>query len=128
MRASTAARMRYMMGEVARYGTARSSFRYIRETLRFGETEYGGKTGTVDKDSLGKVDWFIGFIRHHSDPRQRLAVSVVTVHNENWTVHSSFIGAELMRRHINQIQRDDRRRQDRTGTVTEGKDTKVPQG
>ena len=100
----TADELMVLMKKVARYGTARKSFRYIKQSYRFKECNYGGKTGNVDKDDLGRVDWFVGFCRHRTDPAQHVAVGVVTVHDENWTVHSSFLGAELMRKHIRQVQ------------------------
>jgi membrane peptidoglycan carboxypeptidase len=105
IRPSTAADLRRMMVKVVYYGTARESFRYLRNSFRFRDMQYGGKTGSVDKEGLGRVDWFIGFIRDDSDPRRRLATSVVTVHGDNWTVHSSFVAAELMRVYIREIQR-----------------------
>ena len=39
------------------------------------------------------------------DNKQHIATGVVTVHDEFWTVHSSLIGAEMMRKHIRKIQR-----------------------
>ncbi|MBD3421490.1 MAG: hypothetical protein GF398_15335 [Chitinivibrionales bacterium] len=107
----TALHLRRLMISVARYGTARSAFRYMKRSFRFENVEYGGKTGSVDKDELGKTDWFVGFARHKTDARQRIAVGVVTVHNENWTVHSSVLGAEIMRRYIRSIQIADKKRQ-----------------
>jgi len=104
IRKSTAEEMVGLMKEVARYGTARKSFRYIKQSDRFKEIDYGGKTGSVDKDSLGKVDWFVGFCRHKNDKTQHVTTGVVTVHDAFWTVHSSFIGAEMMRSHIRKIQ------------------------
>ncbi|MBD3345791.1 MAG: hypothetical protein GF401_12080 [Chitinivibrionales bacterium] len=108
---STAQTIRTMMSKVTRNGTARRSFRYMRNSYRFKNVVYGGKTGSVDKDGLGKADWFIGFASHNDDPRQRVAVGVVTVHHANWTVHSSYLGAELMRRYIRNIQLADERRE-----------------
>jgi cell division protein FtsI/penicillin-binding protein 2 len=100
----TAGELAVLMKKVARYGTARKSFRYMKQSYRFKEAEYGGKTGNVDKDGIGKVDWFIGFCRHKTDRLQHVAVGIVTVHDDNWTVHSSFLGAELMRKYIRNIQ------------------------
>ncbi len=104
VQSSTASELVQLMKKVARYGTGRKSFRYIKQSYRFKEVDYGGKTGNVDKDGVGKVDWFVGFCRHKTDPLQHVAVGVVTVHDDNWTVHSSFLGAELMRKHIRRIQ------------------------
>jgi len=101
---STAHELVELMRHVARYGTARKSFKYIKQSYRFEDTEYGGKTGNIDKNGLGKVDWFVGFCRHKEDSDQHVAIGVVTVHDDNWTVHSSYIGAEIMRKYIRKIQ------------------------
>ncbi len=100
----TADELFLLMKEVARFGTARKSFRYIKQSYRFKDIDFGGKTGSVDKEGLGKIDWFVGFCRHASDASQHISVGVVTVHGDYWTVHSSFIGAEMMRKHIRRIQ------------------------
>lgn len=104
VKAETAAELAGMMQGVARFGTARKSFRYMKQSRRFRETVYGGKTGSVDMEGIGRVDWFTGFCRHRTDPRQHVAVGVVTVHGGNWTVHSSYIGAELMRHYVRNMQ------------------------
>jgi cell division protein FtsI/penicillin-binding protein 2 len=101
---NTAETLSDLMQSVARYGTARKSFRYIKSSRRFDDIEYGGKTGNVNKDGLGRVDWFVGFAHHPIDEKQRIAVGVVTVHGPYWTVHSSYLGAEIMRKHIRTIQ------------------------
>jgi len=101
---NTSSELRKMMKGVSRYGTARKSFRYIRQSERFTNIEYGGKTGSVDKDGIGRVDWFMGFGRNPDDQSQRIAVGVLTVHGSNWTVHSSFIAAELIRIHLRTLQ------------------------
>jgi membrane peptidoglycan carboxypeptidase len=108
IKASTAAFLKTMMTRVAQYGTARSSFKYIRHSAYFDNIEYGGKTGTVDEDNLGKIDWFVGFACHPTDPKQRIAVGVVTVHDQYWTVHSSYIGAEIFRKFIRREQIEDK--------------------
>jgi penicillin-binding protein A len=106
---NTACELKELMMRVVRQGTARSSFRYIKNSAFFNDVEYGGKTGTVDEDELGKIDWFIGFARHKDNPKQRLAVGIVTVHDEFWTVHSSFIGEELFRTHIRRMQKTEKK-------------------
>lgn len=104
---STAKELTSMMQCVTRYGTARKSFRYLKNTSRFDTIEYGGKTGSVDKDSIGRVDWFIGFAKHPDDKRQRIAIGVLTVHGAYWTVHSSYIAAEYFRKYLRSIQLQD---------------------
>lgn len=100
----TAGELREMMQGVSSYGTARKSFKYIRQSARFNNIQYGGKTGSVDKDGIGRVDWFVGFARDPADPTQRIAVSVVTAHGAYWTVHSSFIAAEYFRHFLKYVQ------------------------
>jgi len=104
IRPAVAAQLRTMMRSVARYGTARKAFVYVKRSGMFEHLEYGGKTGNVGLDGMGRVDWFVGFARHPSDPAQHIAVSVVTVHGPYWTVHSSFIAAEMMRAYIRNLQ------------------------
>jgi len=122
IRPATALNMRAMMSEVARYGTARSGFSYMRRSFRFNELQFGGKTGSLDKDSLGKIDWFIGFVKHPTDPSQDLAVGVVTVHGDYWTVHSSYVAAEMMRRYVRSAQR--REEETAADETTQGERTK----
>jgi cell division protein FtsI/penicillin-binding protein 2 len=107
MQKQTAAELSGMMKCVARYGTARKSFKYMKNSARFDLIDYGGKTGSVDKDSIGRVDWFIGFAKHPEDKRQQIAVAVMTVHGAYWTVHSSYIAAEYFRSYLRTIQLED---------------------
>ena len=113
--------LREMMKGVSHYGTARKSFKYIRQSNRFEGIEYGGKTGSVDKDSIGRVDWFIGYARSPYDTLQRLAVGVLTVHGAFWTVHSSFIAAELIRVHLRAIQTAQEKAQKELSAVVQNK-------
>ncbi|MDR2729072.1 MAG: hypothetical protein LBB56_08050 [Chitinispirillales bacterium] len=96
----TAKELKGLMMKVAHYGTARNSFRQIRNSPKFSEYEFGGKTGSVNKQGLGRVDWFVGFGRHPQDKTRRIAVGVVTTHGEYWTVHSSYIASELFRKYL----------------------------
>lgn len=116
---STAKELTNLMQCVARYGTARKSFRYIKSSSRFDNIEYGGKTGSVDKDSVGRVDWFIGFAKHPDDKRQRIAIGVVTVHGAFWTVHSSYIAAEYFRKYLRTIQLEDENEPKMTASVAD---------
>jgi len=99
----TASELKLLMTKVTHYGTARNTFRPLRASPKYGGYEFGGKTGSVNKPGLGRVDWFVGFVRHPNDKNQRLAVGVVTTHGEYWTVHSSYIAAELIKKHIEQM-------------------------
>jgi hypothetical protein len=96
--------MRELMNCVVRFGTARKSFVYVKRSGRFDDIEYGGKTGNVDMDGVGRVDWFVGYAAHKKDSTQQIAVGVATVHGPNWTVHSSYLGAEAIRAYIRAVQ------------------------
>jgi cell division protein FtsI/penicillin-binding protein 2 len=97
---STASELRGLMTKVTEYGTARKTFRPLRESRKYNMYEFGGKTGSVNKLGLGRVDWFVGFARHPNDKNKRIAVGVVTTHGDYWTVHSSYIAAELFKKYI----------------------------
>jgi penicillin-binding protein A len=105
IRASTATAMCTLMENVVRYGTARRSFAEIKRWGRSRELELGGKTGNVDRDGIGRVDWFVGYVRDTRDGRASVAAGVVTVHGQRWTVHSGYIAAELFRTYIRQRDR-----------------------
>jgi cell division protein FtsI/penicillin-binding protein 2 len=97
---STASELRGLMATVTQSGTARKTFRPLRESQKYNMYEFGGKTGSMNKLGLGRVDWFVGFARHPNDKSKRIAVGVVTTHGEYWTVHSSYIAAELFKKYI----------------------------
>jgi peptidoglycan glycosyltransferase len=103
----TARELKTMFSDVVRYGTARKSFRYVKRTAIFDSMEYGGKTGNIDDDDIGRVDWFAGFARHPHDERKRIAVGVVTSHGPYWTVHSGFVAAEIIRTYIRHVHYSD---------------------
>lgn len=93
---STAAcELQAMMNRVVEVGTCHKTFRQLRRCAWTADLEYGGKTGSLDAENLGKIDWFIGFAVSKTDPDRCLAVAIVTVHGQLWTVHSSYIGAEI---------------------------------
>jgi len=114
----TAGELRKMMQCVSSYGTARKSFKYIRQSARFDNIQYGGKTGSVDKDGIGRIDWFIGFARDPVDSTQRIAISVVTAHGAYWTVHSSFIAAEYFRHYLKSVQDKQKKEMTEQSTIT----------
>jgi cell division protein FtsI/penicillin-binding protein 2 len=121
LKEGTCRELRQMMRAVARKGTARKSFNLIRQTSSFDTLEYGGKTGSVDKDTTGRVDWFIGFVRNPDNKKERMAIGVVTVHGANWTVHSSYIAAEYFRNYIGQMRKKEKIRNDSLKTVLANK-------
>ena len=105
IRPATAAVLADIMGKVTVYGTARKSFRQLRQSSRYDDYRFGGKTGSLDKDGFGRVDWFVGFASHRYNRTSPIAVGIVTVHGDYWTVHSSYIAAEMFRTYINNLDR-----------------------
>jgi peptidoglycan glycosyltransferase len=97
---ATARELRSLMNRVAENGTCRKAFKVLRQCGWSTALDYGGKSGSLDVDSLGKIDWFIGFAAGENLPDRRLAVAVVTVHGRFWTVHSSYLGAEIVRKYF----------------------------
>ena len=106
--AATARELRQMMQAVVKYGTATKQFRIIRNSRRFDDFIYGGKTGSIDKDGIGRVDWFVGYAVHPQKIDERIAVGVLTVHGAYWTVHSSYLAAEAMRTYLKSRQEQKR--------------------
>lgn len=100
MSGATSNELRSMMNRVVQKGTARKSFRCLNSCYWSGGIDYGGKTGSIETDTLGKVDWFIGFARQREEQGRSLAVAIVTTHGSMWTVHSSFIASEIFRNYF----------------------------
>ena len=96
----TSGELREMMNTVVQKGTARKSFRCLNSCYWSSEIDYGGKTGSIEADSLGKIDWFIGFAKKRDEHGRDLAVAVVTTHGSMWTVHSSYIASEIFRKYF----------------------------
>jgi hypothetical protein len=94
------------MESVATIGTARKHFKDIHNSPRFDAFSYGGKTGSVDKDGIGRVDWFIGYAAHPELSDERIAIGAVTAHGAYWTVHSSYLAAEAMRFYLRNLQKE----------------------
>lgn len=100
MTLATAVELRAMMNRVVQKGTARKSFRCLNSCYWSSGIDYGGKTGSIEADSLGKIDWFIGFAREREGCGRGLAVAIVTTHGSMWTVHSGYIASEVFRRYF----------------------------
>lgn len=124
---STARELRIMMKSVVTYGTARKSFKLLRQSNQFDSIEYGGKTGSVDKDSTGRVDWFIGFARNPENIHEEIAIGAVTVHGAFWTVHSSYIAAEYIKMYMNSFRKKEQiKKEQKTIVKTETGDSLRP--
>ena len=88
MDTSTAREIRTLMKETVLRGTSRGSFRgFFRKELAF--VEAGGKTGSLTgTEPPGKYDWFIGYGDFEST---QIAVAVLTIHEKQWRVKSSYL-------------------------------------
>ncbi len=95
---SAAEELKAMMRQVVDSGTARRTFRLLKRCNGADLLELGGKTGSIKVDSLGNIEWFIGFAVKRNSPEGHLALAVVTVHGGYLTVHSHLIGAEIFRK------------------------------
>ncbi len=100
-----ASELKSLMEDVTNYGTARKSFSTIKKTSSLDNFTHGGKTGSVDRDGVGRVEWFVGFLKDSTKIDEDLACGVFAVHGKFWTVHSSFIGGEMMRKGIRAVQK-----------------------
>lgn len=97
--------LKNLMEDVTQYGTARKSFKTIKNSTTFDQFTHGGKTGSVDRDGVGRVEWFVGFLKDSTKIDEDLACGVFTVHGKYWTVHSSYIGGEMMQKGIRSVWR-----------------------
>jgi penicillin-binding protein A len=104
--AATAGELRLMMNQVVEKGTGHKAFRTFRRCAWSATLDYGGKTGSIELDSVGKIDWFIGYAFDRDDPSRCLSLAFVTAHGEFQTVHSSFIGAEIFRRYLHPAKKE----------------------
>jgi peptidoglycan glycosyltransferase len=98
--AATAGELRLLMDQVVDKGTGRKSFRTLKRCAWSSTIECGGKTGSINVDTLGKIDWFAGYAIDRDNSDRSLVISVATVHGTLWTVHSGYIAAEVIRNYF----------------------------
>jgi len=87
---ATARKMRTLMRETVRAGSARRHFRgFDREGV-----EVGGKTGSLTGDNpQGRTEWFVGYGERGDD---RIAFASVTVSKEKWRVKPAYIARRFL--------------------------------
>jgi cell division protein FtsI/penicillin-binding protein 2 len=89
-----AARLRGMLVDTTRSGTARSAFRKRNGAPLLGSVEVAGKTGSLSGENPGgRYEWFIG-VAPADDPR--IAVAVLLVQGELWWKNAARVGAEVL--------------------------------
>ncbi len=89
-----ARRLREMLTETTRSGTARRAFRGRGGRPLLGEVRVAGKTGSLSgHDPDGRYEWFIG-VAPAENPR--IAVAAVLVNGKRWWRSASQVGADLL--------------------------------
>ena len=89
-----ARRLREMLTETTRSGTARRAFRGRGGRPLLGEIRVAGKTGSLSgRDPDGRYEWFIG-VAPADDPR--IAVAAVLVNGKLWWRSASQVAADLL--------------------------------
>ncbi len=91
--AAAAEKLRVLMRETVRTGSARKSFRKFFRG-EFKDVEVGGKTGSLTGDSpAGRYDWFVGYAV--AGPR-KIAFASLTINKEYWTVKSAYVARRFI--------------------------------
>jgi peptidoglycan glycosyltransferase len=91
-------KLQALMQATVRIGTARKGFHSILKASHLEKIEAGGKTGSLDgEETLGRFDWFIGYVKLKDQPSRGLAFSIMLVHREYSSVHASQLAALLIR-------------------------------
>jgi hypothetical protein len=93
--ADLAARLRTMLVDTTKSGTARRAFRKRSGAPLLGPVDVAGKTGSLSgKNPAGRYEWFIG-AAPAEEPR--VAVAVLLVQGHLWWRNASQIAAEVLR-------------------------------
>lgn len=100
LKETTALELYRIMKGVTRNGTARKSFKHLRNKSALKNWTTGGKTGSLDSElPKGRCDWFMGFAKDSEDSDNSIAIAVVQVHGEFWNIHSAYLAAEAIRKY-----------------------------
>lgn len=90
-----ARRLRTMLVETTRSGTARRAFRDRRGRPLLGPVRVAGKTGSLSgRNPDGRYEWFVG-VAPADDPR--VAIATLVVNGELWWRNASQISADVLR-------------------------------
>lgn len=90
----TARELRKMMQDTVKLGTSRKSFRGLLRKSVLVDVEMGGKTGSLTGvEPKGKYDWFVGYAKKGD---KSISLAVLTIHEKNWTVKSSYLATKAV--------------------------------
>ncbi len=85
---TTAVEMMGLMEDTMINGTARESFRTLRNKKAFKEMSIGGKTGSInDREGRYRLDWLSAYVLP-GDGRQPISLTVLAVHGEKLGIRS----------------------------------------
>jgi cell division protein FtsI/penicillin-binding protein 2 len=91
----SAQQLRRMMSATVRNGTAQKSFSQLRRMRGYGDWSIGGKTGAITIPDINRrCEWYAGFAQ---SGETELAMAVVVVHRELWTIKPAGVAAEIIR-------------------------------
>jgi peptidoglycan glycosyltransferase len=91
-----------MMNFTVDRGTARSSFRGMRRSLRKKLT-IGGKTGSITGGvPYGKRDWFVSYAKPKEGNDAGISVSVMIVNKEKWYIKSAYLAKQVIQYYYDQ--------------------------
>lgn len=97
--AETADNLRVLMQETVTRGTSRRAFRgFLNQKKQIPQKlEVGGKTGSLSGlFPQGKYDWFVGYA---DNGEKKLALAVMTVHQDQWRVKSAYLARRAIERY-----------------------------
>jgi penicillin-binding protein A len=93
--AQSAQELRRMMSATVRNGTAHKSFSQLRRMRGYGDWSIGGKTGAITIPGINRrCEWYAGFAQNGDT---EIAMAVVVVHRELWTIKPAGVAAEIIR-------------------------------
>jgi penicillin-binding protein A len=92
----TAADLKALMHDAARYGTSRKAFRRLRRKRLFKQFELGAKTGTInDKTDRFKYDWLAAYALA-PDGTRGICVGILGVHGKILGTRSTEMGRAII--------------------------------
>ena len=90
----SANKLRSLMQETVRIGSARGSFNDIKRYKVYRDMEIGGKTGSLTGLSpKGRHDWFVGYADKNG---RKIAYASLIVNKEKWYVRSAYVARQFI--------------------------------
>jgi len=90
----SAQKLRTLMRETVRIGSARGSFKDTKRYKVYRDMEIGGKTGSLTGLSpRGRHDWFVGYAEKNG---RKIAYASLIVNKEKWYVRSAYVARQFI--------------------------------